>query len=457
MNNKTRRLITLGLLTCFALVVWLGMASPSQAHWADMAAAEVLVGERHTQMTLTFPTGLAAFADSDRNGQLSASEVAEHRLELRNFLAQQIRITDTDNRQGTLTVKATDGATVSSSALTAPNTHSTLTLNYAWAAPVKGLTIYYDLFLPEVSTASCLTTILQAGQLKTFVFTPNRRHLAIAPGLGDYTLGGILLAIAGALAWGALHSMSPGHGKSIVGAYLVGERATAKHALFLALVTTVTHTIGVFALGIVTLFAANYILPEQLYPWLSLVSGLMVAAIGFNLFRSRFKLNRNRRSAHSHHGHSHHAHEHPHDHAHGHSHDHTHDHTHGHAHGHSHDHGHTSSHSHVPSDQPVTWRSLLALGISGGLVPCPAALVLLLSSIALGNVGIGLLLLVAFSVGLAGVLTGLGLLLVYAKHLFKRVPTHLRLVKFLPVISAVGITLIGFGISARALVQISAF
>jgi ABC-type nickel/cobalt efflux system permease component RcnA len=94
------------------------------------------------------------------------------------------------------------------------------------------------------------------------------------------------------------------------------------------------------------------------------------------------------------------------------------------------------------------------LGISGGLVPCPAALVLLLSAIALGNVGIGLILVLSFSLGLACVLTSLGLLLVYAKHLFKRVPTHLRMMQILPAISAVGITLIGLGISTKAILQI---
>lgn len=467
MTTKIRRYVGLGVLTCLALLLWLGMATPSQAHWSDMAAAEVLVGESETQMTLTFPTGLTAFADSDGDGQLVSSEIEEHRSALEEFLNQQIRVTDTENRQAALTLKSTDRSTLSPSALTAPNTHSTVVLLYGWETPIRGLNINYNLFLPNVSTASCLTTILQAGQLRTFVFTPTRQRLAIAPGLTDYTLGGALLAIAGAFVWGALHSMSPGHGKSIVGAYLVGERATPKHALFLALVTTITHTIGVFALGVLTLVAANYIVPEQLYPWLSLVSGLMVVAIGFNLVRSRFKVAQGRRSQ-AHHSHQHSTQGHPtHDH---HEHqgqtheqlDHAHQtsahptHTHHAAHAHRHD-SHAHNHSHVPSEEPVTWRSLLALGISGGLVPCPAALVLLLSSIALGNVAIGLLLLVAFSFGLAGVLTGLGLLLVYAKHLFKRVPTHLRVMKVLPVASAVGITLVGLGISTRALMQISAF
>ncbi|NJN91446.1 MAG: high-affinity nickel-transporter, partial [Leptolyngbyaceae cyanobacterium SL_5_14] len=309
------------------------------------------------------------------------------------------------------------------------------------------------------------------------------------------------LAIAGAFAWGAMHSMSPGHGKTVVGAYLVGARATPQHAIFLAITTTITHTIGVFALGLVTLFAAQYILPEQLYPWLSLFSGLMVAAIGWNLLTRRFHLSRwlgefssqvkrfisiqnPRKSqkhhspshvhhpvhalAHSHHSHRHHSYSHHSHHTHPDYPDpdpfHNHDHEHDHSHDHSHDHTSTSTltphvHSHLPPgvDGPVTWRSLLALGISGGLVPCPAALVLLLSAIALGNAGLGLVLVLAFSAGLAIVLTGLGLLLVYAKRLFKQVPSQRRLIKILPVISALSIILIGFGISTRALMQVMSF
>lgn len=101
----------------------------------------------------------------------------------------------------------------------------------------------------------------------------------------------------------------------------------------------------------------------------------------------------------------------------------------------------------------MTWRSLAALGISGGLVPCPAALVLLLSCIALGNVGLGLLLVFAFSLGLAGVLVALGLLLVYTKHLFQKMPVSLRPLKLLPTLSGLGITLIGCGIATRAVLQ----
>jgi nickel/cobalt exporter len=266
----------------------------------------------------------------------------------------------------------------------------------------------------------------------------------------ELTPAAIALALLLALLLGAGHALTPGHGKTIVAAYLVGARGTAKHAIFLGITTTVTHTAGVFAIGFVTLWISNYILPEQLYPWLEFISGLLVVSIGLVLFRGRLKslLRRpttddrrpttdDRRPTTD---------DHFHDHDHGHNHDHSHDHD------HDHDHGHT----HLPpgtDNQPVTWRSLLALGISGGILPCPSALVVLLSAIALHRVAFGMLLIVVFSIGLAGVLTGIGLLLVYARRLFERFPTDGRLLQALPVASAAFVTLAGVVIAAGALVQ----
>ncbi|MDP9352351.1 MAG: sulfite exporter TauE/SafE family protein [Chloroflexota bacterium] len=258
----------------------------------------------------------------------------------------------------------------------------------------------------------------------------------------------ILLSLLAALFWGATHALTPGHGKAVVAAYLVGARGTARHAAFLGLTVTVTHTIGVFALGLVTLYLSRYILPEVLYPWLNVLSGLLVVLIGITLFSRRLRVALGRSGTHE--GHSHHAHEH-HDHEHAHSHDHgedthSHDgHEHMHAHGHAHTHdGHT--HTHLPpgaDGSRVTWRSLLALGVSGGLVPCPSALVLLLSAISLDRLEFGMVLVVAFSIGLAVVLTGIGLLMVYARRLFERFSFEARMPRFLPVASAMAISLAG--------------
>jgi len=192
------------------------------------------------------------------------------------------------------------------------------------------------------------------------------------------------------------------------------------------------------------LFISNYILPEQLYPWLELLSGVLVIGIGLLLFRSRLDgFLRRSPTAHFH------THDQRHDHGH------THDHDRGHGHDHEHDHG-PHGHSHMPpgaDGQPVTWRGLLALGISGGLLPCPSALVVLLSAIALQRVALGRLLIVAFSVGLAGVLTGIGMLLVYARRLFDHVPTDGRLLRALPVTSAAIAMLAGLGITLQAIFQ----
>jgi len=426
----------MGTLSCLgAIVIWLLTAAPSQAHWSDMSAAEVTVKDASVEMMLTFPTGLVRFADGDRNQQLSVDEINIHNADLKQFFDQQIHLTNTENINGELSVKSLAAGTLPASVQVAPTTHSTVQLSYTWAKPIQGININYGMFLPGIQTAHCLATILQAGQLKTFMFTPSNKTFSVMPG-GNFN-GELVFAIAGAFLWGAMHSLTPGHGKTLVGAYLMGERATPKHALILATTTTITHTLGVFALGLVALFAAKYVLPEQLYPWFSLTSGVMVVAIGLNLFRSRMA------SSHNHHDH---------DHDHIHHHDHDHDHTHHHEH---HDHHHPSI------DKGVSIPSLLALGISGGLLPCPAALVLLLGAIAVNKTALGLILVIAFSLGLSAVLTGLGLTLVYAKNWFKQSPSSPRFlkisprfVKILPALSAIGITLIGTGISTQAFIQV---
>ena len=239
----------------------------------------------------------------------------------------------------------------------------------------------------------------------------------------------ILIALAIAFLWGGLHALSPGHGKTIVGAYLIGSRSKPQHALFLGLTVTITHTASIFILGLVTLGTSQFILTEQLYPWLSVLSGLLVVGIGVNLFVSRLQ---GTQVLHSH-DHEHHDHEH--------------------SHHHQHDHNHIHhDHSHLPSS--MSWSGLLALGISGGLLPCPSALVVLLSAIALGRIGFGLALVSAFSLGLAAVLTGIGLMLVYAKDRFEHFPLQIPKIRMLPVASALCITVIGVGITTQALLVV---
>ena len=215
----------------------------------------------------------------------------------------------------------------------------------------------------------------------------------------------VVAAIGIAFALGAAHALTPGHGKTIVAAYLVGSRGTLKHAVFLGAMVTFTHTVTVFVLGLATLFVFHYVVPQNVTQVLGAISGLSIVAIGGWMLFKRL------RSAGHTHSHSH-THEHPHDHQHDHPHDHHHHHDHDPPHVHTHD-GHT--HSHVPDE--ISWPGLVALGASGGLVPCESALVLLLTAIALRRVGLGLLLLVSFSLGLALVLMAIGVMVIYAKNL----------------------------------------
>jgi ABC-type nickel/cobalt efflux system permease component RcnA len=253
----------------------------------------------------------------------------------------------------------------------------------------------------------------------------------------ELTLGVVLVSLAIAFFWGAAHALTPGHGKAVVTAYLVGTRGRAKDALALGGIVTVTHTIGVFALGFVTLGLSELIVPEDLYPWLNLVSAVLVVLVGVAVFRRRI-LAALASSGDPHHGHHHHHR--------------GHDHTHG---GHHHHHHHESmtdeehARAHLPPEG-TGLRGLLAVGISGGLLPCPTALVVLLAAISLHRVAYGLVLIVAFSVGLAAVVSGIGLLAVGARQTFRRVSFDGPVVRALPTVSALVILVVGVAMTARA-------
>lgn len=236
----------------------------------------------------------------------------------------------------------------------------------------------------------------------------------------------MLTGLGIAFLFGAGHALTPGHGKTMVAAYLVGSRGTPKHALLLGFVTTITHTFAVFALGLLALFASRYVLPEQLYPVLSLISGMTVCGVGLWLLEERLgKLSAN-------------------DHAHEHDHDQHPHHHHQKADKHQH-------HHHLP-EEAVTLQSLIALGVAGGIVPCPSALVLLLSAIALHREVYGMLLLSAFSLGLASVLVAIGLVFVYACQWLDHLPSGGILLRHLPVVSAAAIILTGLVLTAGAVV-----
>ena len=239
----------------------------------------------------------------------------------------------------------------------------------------------------------------------------------------------MLLSFLVAIGLGAFHALEPGHGKTLVAPYLVGSRGTARHALLLGLAVTASHTLSVYALGGVTLFASEYVLPDRLYPWLGVVSGLLITITGILLFRRVWL----RRRLQQHHYHQD---RHEHD-------RHHHDHTHGHSH-----HGER----HGAADYPAA-GSLLSMGITGGMIPCPAALVVLLSAVALHRTGFGLLLIMAFSLGLAMVLVGVGLLVVYGRGFAQRWRGDGAWVTYMPFVSPLLITPLGLMVALTSLAQ----
>jgi ABC-type nickel/cobalt efflux system permease component RcnA len=408
----------------------------------------------------------------------------------------------------------------------------------------------------------------------------------------DLTPVAIGLSLLAAAFIGALHAVSPGHGKTVMAAYLVGAGGGGlRHAVGLGLTVTVSHTIGVLALGAITTYASSFLPPDKLQLFLSVASGAILLALGVYLVSSRVRELRRRprtdrprhapaaplrlatagsglrlsgiapsaavaspsvagpiarggAQADGHtraggHGHEHaDGHDHPHDHGDDHAHDHAeshtddghahdhadahghadakdhadaheHDHADGHTHdGHGHDdhghghaddhaHGHADDHAHdhadgQPHDHPhagdvdversdaergyhshglfrhthlpeklpdgaLSWRALFALGLSGGLVPSASAVIVLLVSISLGRPGYGVLLTIAFGLGMAVVLIGIGVALVYARGLLERVPSRARfasVARWVPLATALFVLAVGVAITTQALVQL---
>ena len=311
------------------------------------------------------------------------------------------------------------------------------------AAPQRSVRASASDAEPPADTARSLNTspsrpLLQPNKQDT----PQNRFTQLMTA-NQFGIWFLVVAAAIAAGLGALHALEPGHGKTIVAAYLVGSKGTAYHAFLLGLIVTASHTAGVYALGAVTLYASRYIVPEQLYPWLGAISGMLIAALGSCLFLHRYS---GHAIGHSHglDGHNHH---------HGPTHSHTHADGYVHSHdGHEHSHAYGHHHHHEISGD-VSYRQLLALGITGGIVPCPAALVVLLSAVALNRVGFGLFLIVAFSFGLAAVLIAVGMLMVYARQFMTKFRSEGPLIThWLPLTSAAVITFLGLAIAVRSLV-----
>ena len=230
---------------CGALLLAWSLGTPTvEAHWADQAVAEIKVEAAQARITLAFPTSLAIFADDDHDGQLSAQEVRRHRAELETFLGQHIRVADGDAR-GALAVEPASTGDVTPG----PGTHSTLLLVYRWSKPIKTPAIQYELFVPGVSTASCLATIVYGGQVRTFVFTPERRTLTLASGTASLWHQGISFTALG------IRHILTGHDHMLFLVSLLMLGGGLRSLLKTVTAFTVAHsvTLSLAALGIATL------------------------------------------------------------------------------------------------------------------------------------------------------------------------------------------------------------
>jgi ABC-type nickel/cobalt efflux system permease component RcnA len=245
------------------------------------------------------------------------------------------------------------------------------------------------------------------------VALPTRDALPISVPAPDNAVG-IVAALLLAIGLGAFHALTPGHGKTVMAAYLVGTRGTRGQAIWLALAVAVSHTAGVIALALVTLAGSVLLAPERVYPYLSALSGALVLALGAWMVADRVR------------------------------------------HARAHRHGHV--HSHADAATSLGWRSLAALGLAGGVVPSASALVLLLGAIALHRVELGLVLVLAFGIGMAVVLVGVGQLLVGARGFAeRRVLGHQRLgaaLRLAPSLSAGAVLLFGLAMTAQSLASL---
>ena len=228
---------------------------------------------------------------------------------------------------------------------------------------------------------------------------------------------GFLLALMVATGLGAVHALSPGHGKTVMAAYLVGSRGSFRQAAVLGLAVAVSHTAGVLGLGLVTLAGTALLAPDRVYPYLSALSGGIVLALGVWLVGGRIR------------------------------------------HGLAHAPGHEHDHAPLGAVGPLGWRALAALGLAGGIIPSASALLVLLGAINLHRVELGIVLIVAFGLGMALTLVGVGLALVGASRMGERRLASnaalARLYAYVPTAAAVALLLLGLGLTAQSLAALA--
>lgn len=261
---------------------------------------------------------------------------------------------------------------------------------------------------------------------------------------------------------GIAHSIEPGHGKTVVAAYLVGSKGRNLDAVILGLTVTFTHSFSIIVLGVLAKLSSKYFTDQQLHGYLGIVASLLILGIGLWMLKVRWAGLRDPDKAHHHthlfHSHNHHGHGHHHhhdDHTHHDEHDHhAHDKHHKHhgtaAEAHSHPHPHPHLHSadealtgSAAEGKPLGLTGLILLGISGGIVPCPAALAILLASASAGNIGKGLALVLVFSLGLACSLVVIGLVVVHGVRATQKFLNTEKYAAKVAFASAVIVTVVG--------------
>ncbi|HEY7702789.1 MAG TPA: hypothetical protein VIB02_10790 [Candidatus Limnocylindrales bacterium] len=290
---------------------------------------------------------------------------------------------------------------------------------------------------PVDGEAPSPSTISPGGGVASPAAIPGGISAAELPDIfrqADLTPMVMILSLAAAAALGAGHALTPGHGKTLMAAYLVGTRGSTRHAIGLGAAVSVSHTAGILALAAIIVTATDVVAPDVVVRWSPVVAAISILLIGVWMLLGEVRRRRaepaglaqGRSHDHDHHG------PHPHD--------------------HPHDHGH--DHPHGPIPTTITWRSLFLLGLAGGLIPSTSALLILLGSIATGRPAFGLVLVVAFGLGMAAVMSGLGLVVVTARDRFDRVGGGVGLTRVrsaMPLIASVVVVGLGIVLTAQAL------
>ena len=287
---------------------------------------------------------------------------------------------------------------------------------------VRGATLTVVPGAGASTVAADIAKIPGAGPVARVVDRLNRFFSDLA-GARHLGVGVALLALLVSLLLGASHAALPGHGKTVMAAYLAGKRGTVRDAVVVGATVTVTHTAGVLGLGLGLTLSAT-LAGERVTDDLGVVSGVLVALVGVGLLWQALRVRR------------------------GHDHDHNHDHAHDHGHGHDHHHPHRRHRR----------LGLVGMGVAGGLVPSPSAVVVLLGAIALGRTWFGVLLVLGYGLGMAATLTAAGLLLVRLSsgRAGRRIAglASGRLRTATPAVTAGLVTVVGLGLAARSLAAI---